>query len=1332
MSNRISFGFKAVVSVVAVMLVGLLINTVVSQMRDRSVAITTTQTSDGGMPISSQSDDRLLAFTSTHDGNHEIYTIHADGSGLTNLTNNPAFDNNPYWSPDGKWIAFESNRTGFTQIYVMEADGSNVIQITKNNADHLLPLTMDFKADPWSPDGNTLLFLQQNPGEDTWVLKSITLNGLKETQLVTGRISHSGISWSPDGNYVGLIQNDAKSDDANDFVAKLYVVRADGSNPQDITDVFQPNERLFASLYSWSADGQSISLVSYWRQEHIDETKVYEVRLDDHSVTEKYSTNSLLNNWQDAMTVAVMPDSTWLSNWVRPDGTSRAFNPTENCQPVDNSHSEAHISRSSLGSWVMLGYCSNGDHWLYWANTDGTTIKQLMNSSLHQIGTSFISFAWSPDDRYIAFNFASPDKTIMYILNVDSALQDPSVQPEQVIVANSEMYTAPSWQPISKSEVVEEKTTPEPPETSSSDRLIAFTSSQNGNLDIYSMRANSSELTNLTNNPADDVSPVWSPDGRRIAFESDRNGFRQIFLMNADGSNVVQLTPDEDGQEANQDPKSDQWIGEPYNLSLNLWSPDGKKLVFLEMAPGNEKGTLYTIDANGENKKPLVEEAGIYSSPSWSPDGKHIAFIAREDSVTRIYSTDADGNNITNVTKKLPSDETLYPVRYSWSREGQSISFIASDWNYLLGGGSEGSQDHQWMAYEASLDGNTLIANATARSQIGGYWEKSYFLAGSATAASSPEFTWVRSDGTITATNPIENCQSLGDSTGYSTYKQSPNGDVVIGAYCPNGDKWLYWANSEGTFKPLLNSPIHGVSDSNAMHLWAPPDFIWSPDDQHIAFNIFSLGKTELYIVNVTDALDDPSTQPFQITIGIGSLYYSPSWQPVSVNEVVEEKPAPEPTPEITSKILPSIGTNISNGEWIAFIGGKTVPDPANPTALTTEQDVFLIHPDGSGLLNITNSPDYYVWPKWSPNGNDLLFLRGSDTVDILRKVGPTSFEVLVSTNMSFDLPFEYHWSPKSEQIAFIDNRAGNYDIYTVYADGRNDTKLAQLTNDPAQDVGFVWSPDGSQIAFQRLDGNILSIHVMNNDGSDQHEIAHGTGKVMLYWSHDGKAIYASGMEGNQIECEGCAHNPAIYRIDLDGLSVEQIYYEPESNQVGFYLYDTPQNMLYFMRVEPQPFLELWGTWFRADNNPIQQINKFDPHQTCKTTDGNILSEDISPNQRFSVITNYCAGGFDLYLADREALEPELVHLLRLPLDTQGQGGDFAYLPITWSPDGRWIVYDNGIGSMLLLDIEKLMQDPDTQPVHLIQPILFEGQSGQLFQSPETIFVIDLVWQPNQ
>src|SRR5215208_3831615 len=54
---------------------------------------------------------------------YDIYTMNADGSGVTRLTNDPARDIQPAWSPDGTKIAFVSIRDGNTEVYVMNADG---------------------------------------------------------------------------------------------------------------------------------------------------------------------------------------------------------------------------------------------------------------------------------------------------------------------------------------------------------------------------------------------------------------------------------------------------------------------------------------------------------------------------------------------------------------------------------------------------------------------------------------------------------------------------------------------------------------------------------------------------------------------------------------------------------------------------------------------------------------------------------------------------------------------------------------------------------------------------------------------------------------------------------------------------------------------------------------------------------------------------------------------------------------------------------------------------------------------------------------------------------
>ena len=73
-----------------------------------------------------------IAFASTREGNRDIYVINLDGSGETRLTDDPAWDWHPAWSPDGTRIAFESDRDGDLEIFVMNADGSGLTQLTHN------------------------------------------------------------------------------------------------------------------------------------------------------------------------------------------------------------------------------------------------------------------------------------------------------------------------------------------------------------------------------------------------------------------------------------------------------------------------------------------------------------------------------------------------------------------------------------------------------------------------------------------------------------------------------------------------------------------------------------------------------------------------------------------------------------------------------------------------------------------------------------------------------------------------------------------------------------------------------------------------------------------------------------------------------------------------------------------------------------------------------------------------------------------------------------------------------------------------------------------------
>ena len=202
---------------------------------------------------------------------------------------------------------------------------------------------------------------------------------------------------------------------------------------------------------------------------------------------------------------------------------------------------------------------------------------------------------------------------------------------------------------------------------------IAFVSSRDGNPEIYVMDADGKSPRRLTNNPADDWSPSWSPDGRRIAFISKRDGHphprapgwftSEIYVMNADGGNPQNLT------------------NHPSDDRSPSWSPDGKRIVFQSDREGRFNDDIYVMDADGGNPQILTDNRNDDWSPSWSPGGERIVFSsAREGHVEdkfgitdEIYVMDADGGNQQRLTDNRNNDWD--PV---WSPDGQRIAF-ASD-----------------------------------------------------------------------------------------------------------------------------------------------------------------------------------------------------------------------------------------------------------------------------------------------------------------------------------------------------------------------------------------------------------------------------------------------------------------------------------------------------------------------------------------------------------------------------------------------------------------------------------------------------------------------------
>ncbi|MDT7603227.1 MAG: hypothetical protein QOF61_1224, partial [Acidobacteriota bacterium] len=175
-------------------------------------------------------DGAKIVFVSTRDGNSEIYVMNADGSNQVRLTNVPQADGGPTWSPDGARIAFLSkrDRTGNFEIYVMNADGTNQTRLTHNSASHSHPA--------WSPDGTRIAFDSNRDGRVHLYL--MNADGSNETQLLPNpetTLEESQAAWSPDGTRILFSGGDLAGGVSDIVSCKLYSMRADGSDPVQLT-----------------------------------------------------------------------------------------------------------------------------------------------------------------------------------------------------------------------------------------------------------------------------------------------------------------------------------------------------------------------------------------------------------------------------------------------------------------------------------------------------------------------------------------------------------------------------------------------------------------------------------------------------------------------------------------------------------------------------------------------------------------------------------------------------------------------------------------------------------------------------------------------------------------------------------------------------------------------------------------------------------------------------------------------------------------------------------------------------------------------------------------
>jgi Tol biopolymer transport system component len=240
-------------------------------------------------------------------------------------------------------------------------------------------------------------------------------------------------------------------------------------------------------------------------------------------------------------------------------------------------------------------------------------------------------------------------------------------------------------------------------------------------------------------------------------------------------------------------------------------------------------------------------------------------------------------------------------------------------------------------------------------------------------------------------------------------------------------------------------------------HPAADGDAAWSPDGSKLAFASLRDGATEIYIMDVD------GSNVTRLTHG-SSIDRFPAWSPDGTTIAFSS----DRGGSFDIYLMDVDGSNVrritdheaDDVEPIWLADGSRIVFCSNRSVFPGNADIWIMNPDGTGLVNLTDDPSSFDCAPGTVPGSAgsgrISFVSdraaGNLSIYTMDSDGSNVFRVTVDQDDDFDSS----WSSDGATLVFDSNRSGSWDIYTIHADGTN---LRRLTTHEADDWNPVWRP---------------------------------------------------------------------------------------------------------------------------------------------------------------------------------------------------------------------------------------------------------------------------------
>src|SRR5689334_15500343 len=289
----------------------------------------------------------------------------------------------------------------------------------------------------------------------------------------------------------------------------------------------------------------------------------------------------------------------------------------------------------------------------------------------------------------------------------------------------------------------------------------------------------------------------------------------------------------------------------------------------------------------------------------------------------------------------------------------------------------------------------------------------------------------------------------------------------------------------------------------------------------------------------------------------------------------------------------------------------------------------------------------------------------------LLHRIGPSQSTLFIANADGANerplmpnsgLDYNASVSADGKWIIFTSERAGSADIYRVHPDGSG---LERLTDDPAYDDQGALSPDGKQLAFVSSRGTgSADIWVLDLQTKKARNLTHAPGSFRPSWSPDGKWIAFSSDRNTPVRRDGDrfeqSQAASIYLMRADGRDVRRITsaekfagspkWSPDGERIVFY------------------GMDIQDTFYARRASPVVGSGKLVVSQIVSVSVGNGTRQEHTSGPGLKVSPQFLSGnriGYVMKAGSR----------MGLAFTTGDQGADGQMRNPSWSPDGKWVVY---------------------------------------------------------